>query len=95
MDLTDEELSGVEQAGGEVELAGGAGGGFDAAAEQAASGKWSFAEADKEKTVGFQAVSNGRDISGALPAICRISTRASFVKTAKIEERRMWGIEAS
>ena len=27
MDLTDEELSGVEQAGGEVELAGGAGGG--------------------------------------------------------------------
>jgi hypothetical protein len=43
MDLTDEELSGVEQAGGEVELAGGAGGELDAAAEQAASGKSSCA----------------------------------------------------
>ena len=66
MDLTDEELSGVEQAGGEVELAGGAVGGFDAAAEQAASGKWSFAEADKEKTVGFQAVSEMGVTSAAL-----------------------------
>ena len=38
MDLTDEELSGVEQAGGEVELAGGAGGGVRRGGR--ASGKW-------------------------------------------------------
>jgi hypothetical protein len=52
LDLTDEEVSGVEQAGGEVEFAGGAGGEFDAAAEQA-----SCSEAEKERTVGFDAVS--------------------------------------
>ena len=66
MDLTDEELSGVELAGGEVELAGGAGGEFDAAAEQAARGKSSCSEADKEKTVGFQAVSETGVTSAAL-----------------------------
>jgi hypothetical protein len=61
LDLTDEEVSGVEQAGGEVEFAGGAGGEFDAAAEQA-----SCSEAEKERTVGFDAVSETGLTSAAL-----------------------------